>query len=230
MPKLNWDGNNFRNNQDSSGTVSDNISRNGNLQQGYNHGSLTRGLVAYYPMEKGQGEILHDGALNNTGQIKGGSSGTNTEPSDLWVNPVLGGNAINFDGEDDYISTENAFLDGLLSSADSTITVSMWIKTTMSSRGDIFNTSDGSTPFLSVQNSNKGNSGSIDWGIRDDNGNSIQTYTNGGIVDDNAWHHITCVKRGSTSSDFEIWIDGSSRNLNYANSQNHQTQTSLISS
>ena len=49
MPKLNWDNDDFRNPQDSSGTTTENISAGG-LEQGYFHGSLTQGLVAYYPM------------------------------------------------------------------------------------------------------------------------------------------------------------------------------------
>jgi hypothetical protein len=71
MANLSWDGDDFRNEQDSSGSTADLVSHSGKLQQGYQHGSLTRGLVAYYPMEKGKGEILHDGALNNLGYIKG---------------------------------------------------------------------------------------------------------------------------------------------------------------
>ena len=94
MVKLNWDGNDFQNSQDSSGTTSDNISGSGNLQQGYDHGSLTRGLVAYYPMEKGEGEVLHDGALSALGNIRG---------ADWITDSPIGNNSLDFDasnGED----------------------------------------------------------------------------------------------------------------------------------
>ena len=103
MPKLNWDGNDFRNPQDSSGTVADNISRNGSLQQGYKHGSLTEGLVAYYPMDSGSGSTLTDQALGNVGTLRPGSSGTTTT-SGMWsTNSKIGYNCLDFDGQDDYV-------------------------------------------------------------------------------------------------------------------------------
>jgi hypothetical protein len=60
--------------QDNTGIVHDSISDNsghGSLQQGYKVGSLTEGLVAYYPMEKGSGGIAWDAAHDNHGKING---------------------------------------------------------------------------------------------------------------------------------------------------------------
>ena len=95
MPKLNWDGNDFRNPQDSSGTVTDNISRSGNLQQGYKHGSLTEGLLAYYPMDEGSGSTAFDKALENDGTINGASWNSNLK---------LGDSCLSFDGSDNYVN------------------------------------------------------------------------------------------------------------------------------
>jgi len=111
MPKLNWDANDFQDSQSSSGTTSDNISHGGNLQQGYKHGSLTEGLVAYYPMEKGEGEILHDGAFNNLGQINGAT----------WNESMNKGNySLDFDGTSDNVELSDSI-------SSSTFTLSCWL-------------------------------------------------------------------------------------------------------
>lgn len=114
MPKLNWNSNDFRNPQDSSGTVADTISRNGNLQQGYEHGSLTRGLVAYYPMEKGEGEVLHDGALDNDAYLRGAR----------WLQDSnIGEYSLNFEGNGD-----TATIDPFLNGDEDEMTISVWVK------------------------------------------------------------------------------------------------------
>lgn len=63
MTNLRWDGDDFRNEQDSSGSTANLVSNSGKLQQGYQHGSLTEGLVAYYPMERGEGLWFYSRAL-----------------------------------------------------------------------------------------------------------------------------------------------------------------------
>jgi hypothetical protein len=50
MPTINWDKDEL-NQEDSAGTTTDTLGdHKGNLQQGYPLGSLTDGLVAYYPL------------------------------------------------------------------------------------------------------------------------------------------------------------------------------------
>ncbi|WP_414838205.1 LamG domain-containing protein [Candidatus Nanosalina sp. VS9-1] len=94
MPKLNWDGDDFRIPQDSTGTVADKISRNGSLQQGYFHGSLKEGLLAYYAMDEGSGNTVFDStALSSDGTINGASWSSNSKIGDF---------CLNFDGTDDY--------------------------------------------------------------------------------------------------------------------------------
>ena len=90
------------------------------LKRGYKHGSLTEGLIAYYPMEKGQGQVLHDAALDNIGQIKPGSSGGNATVSDMWTTGKAGTHALDFDGSDDYVDTN-------IASLTAPLTVSMWV-------------------------------------------------------------------------------------------------------
>lgn len=91
MADLLWNSDDFRNPKDSSGTVADTISHNGELQQGYFHGSLTQGLVAYYPMEAGTESTLYDSTeLGNNGSINGAS----------WTSGKTGSYCLSFDGDD----------------------------------------------------------------------------------------------------------------------------------
>jgi hypothetical protein len=121
MVNLRWDGDDFNNSQDSSGTTADLVSHSGKLQQGYQHGSLTRGLVAYYPMEKAEGEILHDGALNNLGQIKSGSNGT-TDAANMWASGKVGNHGLAFDGIDDHVKLPDIGLN-----KSESFTISAWV-------------------------------------------------------------------------------------------------------
>ena len=123
MPKLNWDADDLKNPQDSSGTSTENIS-GGGLEQGYKHGSLTEGLVAYYPLDSGSGSTAVDEALGNDGTINPGSNG-NASTDEMWTtNSKIGLSCLGFDGSDDYIEAPNS------SSLDITgdnITMSAWV-------------------------------------------------------------------------------------------------------
>jgi hypothetical protein len=135
MVDLRWDGSDFRNEQDSSGSTADKISHSGKLQQGYQHGSLTRGLVAYYPMEKGEGEVLHDGSLNSLAQINGAS----------WTTGEPYSNTLSFNGSSDEVVSNTQ---GMKSIADSTFTIIAWVyPTAFDGRQDIINTHSGSGGF-----------------------------------------------------------------------------------
>ncbi|QGA80302.1 LamG domain-containing protein [Candidatus Nanohalobium constans] len=193
MVKLKWNSNDFKDEQDSSG-ISDGIDTNGKLSQGYQHGSLTRGLVAYYPMEKGQGEVLLDGATGNHGQINPGTNGTNTSASDMWsANSNTGNNALSFDGTDDYVNlkTEIPPLRG-------EYTISAWINC-----GDL--TSE--RVFLCPLSNNN-------ISIRYDNSTDSLTYTHFGSSDNSTlngrspsastWYHIVAVR---DNPDVKLYIN-----------------------
>lgn len=181
MPELNWTGNDFRSSQDSSGTVADIISRNGNLQQGYDHGSLTRGLVAYYPMEKGEGEVLHDGALNNLGQVKGAQ----------WASDIVsvGDYSLEFDGSNDYIKGPYGGDGNVLSDK---ISVSFWIYGRSAS---------GTQTAANLWGSNRGFQ--FDW-TRDDqtsfwigDSSDLTRATLSSQPETDKWHHLVGVYDGS---------------------------------
>ena len=150
MPKLNWNSNDFRNPQDSSGTVADNISRSGNLQQGYSHGSLTEGLVAYYPMSSGEGSTLIDEALDNDGTINGASWSTDSR---------IGEACLSFDGSDDHVEAPDS---ASLDITGSELTMSAWIylDSVPSNNKDM---------ILNKENEYEmavGTSGTVEWAIR----------------------------------------------------------------
>ena len=110
MARKKWNSKeDFNRNKESSGFTSNKINGNG-LKRGYTKGSLTKGLVAYYPMERGEGQVLFDGAHGNHGQIKPGDSGGNTSTSDMWNDSdKVGSNCLSFDGTDDFVNAGDVF-------------------------------------------------------------------------------------------------------------------------
>lgn len=193
MAKLNWDGNDFQNSQDSSGTSTEKIS-GGGLKQGYNHGSLTRGLVAYYPMEKGEGEVLHDGAMDNLGQINGAT----------WnLDSMTGGNSLSFDGSDDRVETERDL------EAKGDFTLAVWVKIDSGEGGAITDNYDGNYPQVKLRVHNGEFSGRTVGAVRlrlhDNSGDDELVVDTSETVDDGTWHHIVGLRREDT---IEVYIDG----------------------
>lgn len=109
MANLHWNSQELNQN-DSPGTTSDSFAdHTGSLQQGYPLGSLTDGLVAYYPFD---GDVK-DYALNNDGT-------DNTSAG--YVSGKVGSDAKDFDGNDDWINI------GETLTGPSAFTLSAWIK------------------------------------------------------------------------------------------------------
>jgi len=100
MPTTDWDGDDdFRRAKDNSGFVQDDLADHpAGLGRGYDVGSLTEGLVAYYPMDEGQGQVVHDGGLDNLAQINGATWNGSGQ---------VGDDALSFDGTDDYVDIPN---------------------------------------------------------------------------------------------------------------------------
>lgn len=95
-----WDKDDYGQSEAESGVIHDTISdHDGSLEQGYDYGSLTEGLVAYYPMEFGDESTLYDGALDKHGTINGAS----------WTQGHIGDNALSFDGTDDDVDLGTPF-------------------------------------------------------------------------------------------------------------------------
>lgn len=118
---------------------------------------IINGLVAYYPMEKGGGEILNDATKNNPRVIDGAT----------WSNNSLFGDySLSFDGSNDYVDLGRGIGEGL-----SELTVSAWINT-----DEINNThqvvgADGNNVFQVFTDSDGsyGNKDGMAFGIADSN-------------------------------------------------------------
>lgn len=117
MTELTWDSDDFDVAQSESGVAHEPITgRDGSLVQGYDCGSLTKGLVACYPFEKGEFSTAYDAALFNDGAINGASWTTSSK---------VGSYALSFDGSNDYVDITN---DQMRTLADSDqFTIGFWI-------------------------------------------------------------------------------------------------------
>ncbi|MFB6245698.1 MAG: LamG domain-containing protein [Candidatus Nanohaloarchaea archaeon] len=188
MVDLRWDGNDFRNEQSSSGSTADLVSHSGKLQQGYKHGSLTRGLVAYYPMDEGEGEVLHDGALDNLGQINGASWNGSGQ---------VGSNSLSFDGTDDYVSVPNL---GFGSGGD--FTIAGWVKPDGSSQY-VYGRYDGSGDILQLYADPSNDL--VQFSAGHVGGNRITVEPS--ISIGNSWYHLTAVFDSSRPS-ATVYVDG----------------------
>lgn len=94
--------------------LADHPSVSDEIKRGYDIGSLTRGLVTYYPMDEGQGQIVRDGALDAVGQINGAS----------WTGSgQVGSDSLSFDGSNDYVDFANRDISG-------GATIAFWFKLT----------------------------------------------------------------------------------------------------
>lgn len=193
MPEITWDGSRDEELQDATGITQDRLGdhRDG-YDHGYQYGSLTEGLVAYYPMEESGSTVLHDGALDNLGQITGAT----------WNGSgKVGSDALSFDGTDDSVTTSHNPL-------STTVTISLWAKidSTQNSRKYMYdiNASDGGTANSLMRTDG---SGSIQTGLRND-AESGWIYINAPYSYDTNWHLYTLTWDGGDGSG-AFFVDGS---------------------
>jgi len=185
----------FNNNVEDSGVTHDTLADHagtGTVADGYEVGSVTEGLVAYYPLDEGAGRVARDGALDNLGQINGATWNGSGQ---------VGSNALSFDGTDDKVD-----ITSIPTITFDLYTVCGWFESSTDADqglfGDYGNT--GSEVYYTVDTSGGGarffhNDGSGADYIETDN-----TYTDG------AWHHIAFIRRGAGASNLDIYVDGSS--------------------
>ena len=173
--------------RDNSGTAdSTKKDLRGGLQQGYELGSLTDGLVAYYPFD---GDVK-DYALNNDGE-------DNTSAG--YIDGRVGDKAKEFDGIDDAIYiNDKSVLGNLGSSSEDDFTYSMWIKTSGGS----------GTRFISDRISGTSGNRRCELGLNNDgtvdyNWGSFEGST---VVNDGNWHQIILVSR---NGNLYGYVDGS---------------------
>ena len=189
---IRWSGKELKQ-KDSAGLTDDsNDDFSGGLQQGYELGSLTDGLIAYYPFD---GDV-QDKALDNDGT-------DNTSAG--FVSGKMG-KAKDFDGDDDVsvpVSIGRLITDN--------ITLSAWVKVDVSDNGygPIFGArnSGGGREFYQSVNADPANG----WYLYGNIGGS--TYDFDKSIPTDEWHLITMTYEGST---VKMYCDGSlygSKNL-----------------
>jgi hypothetical protein len=167
----------------------------GAVQNGYELGSLTRGLVAYYPMDEGQGQVLHDGVAGNLGQINGAS----------WTAGTIGDNSLDFDGTSAYVDCSSQLLED---SSLAEFTFSVWINPDTVSNSNIVGRQDGGDTNFEGRYLRLKDDGEISIQIRDDTGTNLVKYSSS-TVSSNSWYHIVATYDGSKApSGFNIYIDG----------------------
>lgn len=153
---------------------------------------IVNGLVVYYPMEKGGGEILNDATKNNHGVISGAT----------WSNNSLfGGYSLSFDGSNDYVDLGRGIGEGL-----SELTVSAWINTDEINDSHQVVGADANNVFQVFTDSDGsyGNKDGVAFGIADSNGTWYRTVSDGDI-DTNTWYLVTVVYDGEYQ---RVYIDG----------------------
>lgn len=164
----------------------------GGIQQGYELGSLTRGLVAYYPMEEGQGQVLHDGALDNLGQINGASWDASSQ---------VGENSLLFNGSSDDVNLGQA--NPIINGVKGAFTISTWVNLDSStSHQDIFAIGDATNNDVIVFDvRDDGSGGDYEFRLYLDDGTNNDLYTTS-TVNTGTWQMITATWNGSTARVF----------------------------
>lgn len=188
----------FAQGQSSSGMTYDAMGDNSKdkIQHGYKHGSVTEGLVAYYPMENSGSAVLRDAALNNTGQINGAT----------WNGSGKVGNySLNFDGSDDAVRTN---YNGI-GAADQSFTAMCWHKGSSTSLSSNY-------PFITnyVDGGHNGfwwiattDGSTVEIRLRDNSTNNDSQSSDYSTAYDGSWHHYALI-RNAASSEAKFYIDG----------------------
>jgi len=158
--------------------------------------TLEKGLIGHWTFDgKDMTQNVADtSGQGNTGYLSGQTSTTT----------VLGriGQALDFDGVDDYVSVSSTkILSGLTD-----LTISAWINTSTTGEDSIY-TERGSSGLdilkLEMQHPNY-TEGAIELTYRDDAGtlNRVQSST---LINDSKWHYVTVTKNGTS---IILYIDG----------------------
>ncbi len=158
-----------------------------------------KGLVAYWPFSEGTGTITTDATGNrNNGTLTNGPT---------WGTGKYG-NAVTFDGVDDYVSASSA--SSVNFQETSPFSVSSWVKTTSSATQSIASTWSYQVSSGWHFEMNDGTAGAIYFGIINGIGNSYRmARSTATTFNDGAWHLAVATYDGSQSSaGIKLYIDG----------------------
>jgi hypothetical protein len=165
-------------------------------------GQVTNGLYAYWPFNEGAGTVTTDAS-------GGGNNGTltnfNSTATSGWVtDSTVGGTVLSFDGVDDYVTVPYSSNLNLTTG----VTLSAWVKTTQTNRGDIITRYKPASPFpgygLVMDPGTPGctTPGTIGMWVGDMTNYYVCSTA---VVNDGNWHLVTGTYDGTT---VKIYIDG----------------------
>ncbi|NEO39248.1 MAG: hypothetical protein F6J90_24090 [Moorea sp. SIOASIH] len=149
-----------------------------------------KGLVGYWPMNEGSGNVIHDRAGHNNGTLEGNPQWKTA--NDFPGNPSI--NVLEFDGEDDYVKIANKSYFDIITDA---ITISIWIKVNSFTKKwqAIITKGDDSWRLHRSGNSNK-----LKFTI--DGIGGVESIRD---INDQKWHHVVGFYDGKK---LKIYIDG----------------------
>jgi hypothetical protein len=165
-------------------------------------GQVTNGLYAYWPFNEGAGTVTTDAS-------GGGNNGTltnfNSTATSGWVtDSTVGGTVLSFDGVDDYVTVPYSSNLNLTTG----VTLSAWVKTTQTNRGDIITRYKPASPFpgygLVMDPGTPGctTPGTIGMWVGDMTNYYVCSTA---VVNDGNWHLVTGTYDGTT---VKIYIHG----------------------
>jgi len=186
---------------------------------------VTDGLVFY--VDAGNSSS-YPGSGTTWTDLIGGFGGTLTSGPSYSSN---NGGLIDFDGSDDYATTNYS---SLFSDINGGMSINFWIKTTATGRQSVLGAfNDGFTTggrvYINADSSGGAatNTGNIGWWCRDDSTNKLSFSADCDVQDGN-WHNITITISGTSSSDIKIYNNSSSQTVTIGNSAFDKTDTSLL--
>lgn len=155
---------------------------------------LLNGLVAYYPMEKGAGRVLHDSSDDNDGEIIGAS----------WSEASkTGSHCLRFDGDNDEVKIDNAF--SVTDNNDFTIT--SWAKLESKNKDGVIiaGESDSNPDNDTWWKIQYDNTSSDAWEMQFDDDNSKKVITDSESPQIGDWYFI--VLTHSEGDEYELFVD-----------------------
>jgi hypothetical protein len=166
------------------------------------------GLVGYWNFEdaKGGNKIYDRSGLGSNGTLN------NMDLFGSWVTSSTTGQALTFDGSNDYVDITNLTSNTYF--LDATSTFSFWIRTTQTSTGEIIGKRGGvGSGGLDIVINNTPSDGFISAYTRNATGGIILSRTQStGVINDGTWHHVVIIITTNSTSfsnqNIDIYIDG----------------------
>jgi hypothetical protein len=207
----------FNRNVDESGITHDALADHagvGTVADGYDVGSITEGLVGYYPLDEGAGRVARDGALDNLGNL-------NNSPS--WISGNIGSNALDFNGNQGYVNIADSRELRLMKSLNFTIT--MWVKRSSDVYDPMITKYDRQGYLVRFIDENNNGVNGVSFYINNNSTSNRDTIEVDKALDDNTWYHLACRRSGDGASGLTIFIDGVEQSPDYTNSESAGTFT-----